>query len=86
MSGPIKPGDMVMLVWACCSEGRRHIGTHDTVLVVGPGGSRCDFCRTIQRGVMVECESGNTFPLTWLIKLEPPSTPVNIERTEEAEV
>jgi hypothetical protein len=28
----IEKGDMVQLVWACCAQGRRHIGWTGTVL------------------------------------------------------
>ena len=83
----IKPGDMVMLVWACCAKGRRFLGWTGIVedmYHVAQGVSRC-FCGHGTTGMhaWVDIDGRGIVPVSWLKKIEPPSTPESAERTEE---
>ena len=76
MSGPIKQGDMVMLVWACCAAGRRYlgwIGSVEDVEDVEKSGCVCDFC-TSGMHAWVGIWGRGVVPLSWLVKIDPPLT------------
>lgn len=69
-------GDMVMLVWACCADGRAHLGWVGTIEGIKP---QCvSWCHC---GIETDCASalitidgaGGAVPLSWLIKIEPPA-------------
>jgi hypothetical protein len=71
----IKAGDVVMLVWACCRGGRRHLGWVGTVdATVQLDCSPC-FCgyKTYGQHARVYIEGWGFLPLSWLIKVEPPA-------------
>lgn len=87
MSEPIKPGDMVMLVWACCAKGRRHLGWTGIVedmYHIAQGVSRC-YCGHGTSGLHAWVDIGGRgiVPVSWLKKIEPPEQPADVKRDEE---
>ena len=85
----IEKGDMVQLVWGCCAPIREAIGWKGQVFglrILDTGHlATCDNCYFDTFGVHAELDifpdaSGlnDWIPLSWLIKIEPPS----MEETE----
>lgn len=86
MSEPIKPGDMVMLIWACCALGRSHIGWVGEVEgLVECKSVRCS-CRhvTCGRHAWITIDGGRgVVPLSWLRKMPPQGERQDVQREEE---
>jgi hypothetical protein len=86
----LKSGDMVMLIWACCAKGRRHLGWVGTVESIAQyDGSSC-FCgyKTYGTHAWIDIGGRGVVPVSWLIKIKPPTvateTTVPVEITEPA--
>ena len=80
----IKAGDMVRLVWGCCSDCRRHIGWTGTVQEMVVWSMRCGVCGYEHAGVLavVLDKYGECALLPeWLIKI-PPSAETQTESTD----
>lgn len=70
----VKAGDAVMLVWACCPDGRRHIGWVGTVEEVQHVEESKCFCgyATTGQHAWITIGSRGVVPLSWLRKMPPP--------------
>jgi hypothetical protein len=83
---PIKAGDFVMLVWACCAKGREHIGWTGTVesTVDLPRVLGC-YCRHITHGPHAWITIGRrgVVPVSWLKKLDPTTESTEVDKREE---
>jgi hypothetical protein len=83
----LKSGDVVMLIWACCAKGRRHlgwVGTVDGIYNVTEGSSLC-YCgdRTHGLHAWVDIGGKGIVPVSWLIKIEPSQCPVILDEESE---
>ena len=88
MSGPIKQGDMVMLVWACCASARSYIGWVGEIEAISSSGSICGGCghTSIAVHATITIDHTGTLPLSWFIKIEPPQTTEQQHSIEELTV
>ena len=85
----IKVGDMVQLVFSCCSAGRSYIGWTGIVKDARDGGQECTNCGYVTHGYHARLGISDNnpahdagVPFSWLIKVEPPSKE-ETETTEE---
>lgn len=81
----MKPGDKVMLVWACCAFGRRHIGWIGLLEGVENWYSFCPACRHIHNGShgVITIDVRGVVPLSWLRKM--PDDPAEFDQVHDAE-
>ena len=85
MADPIKAGDMVRLVWACCAKGRRHLGWVGTVEAVETYPASTCFCGYTTIGVHAWIDIGGSgvVPLSWLIRIDPEPVLDDVRKDEE---
>jgi len=82
----IKTGDMVRLVWGCCSTIRRRIGWVGTVSNVDRLGGFCDHCGYYCPGSVASIRNNDDAGIVasaWLIKIDPPAEREDVSRDEE---
>lgn len=78
----LRAGDPVMLVWACCSRGRAHVGWTGPLEAIWDGEVSPCSCGHISRGkhgYVTICKRG-VVPLSWLRKMPPPGAPAEGEQ------
>lgn len=85
MSEPIKVGDPVMLVWACCASGRKFIGWTGKVEAITDARSICGVCRNVYQGRhgWITIEQHGCVPMPWLKKLDPDAEQEHEQHREE---
>ena len=89
MSDPIKVGDLVMQVRACCdSPLHKTLGMIGTVNFIGEGNTLCGGCGFKGTGIHVSCRVdhriyGGGVPVSWVKKIDPPQLSENEKRDEE---
>jgi len=85
MGGSVKPGDMVMLVWACCPEGRKHLGWVGELEAITQSHTICGDCRHKANCLhgQITVQNRGVVPLSWLRKVEPPSEEQSIDECDE---
>jgi len=81
----MKPGDMVMLVFACCREGRTFIGWTGVLEDITESRTICGSCRGVHQGAhgWITVNHRGCVPLPWLKKIEPPVRAVDVKEHEE---
>lgn len=84
----LKVNDIVMLVWACCTKGRSHLGWIGIVEDLQTyEGSPC-WCgyKTYGMHAVVDIGGKGIVPITWLRKIDPPIETENIIIAKELEI
>jgi len=84
MSEQINPGDKVMLVWACCPEGREEIGNIYVVQDVRRVSNFfCQLCDTDFDGVAATVDDEGMIPIIYLKKMPPDGEQIETSEVEE---
>lgn len=86
MSDPIKPGDLVMCVAACCDVMRnKHLGKiRQVVRLAVHGGTRCPHCGLKDEGVhALSATSKYGSPIWWLKRIDPLAENDDVEHDEQ---
>jgi hypothetical protein len=76
---------MVMLVWACCPEGRKFIGWVGELEAITQSHTMCPECRHKANCLhgRITVDHQGVVPLSWLRKVDPPSAEQSIEEYDE---
>ena len=76
---------MAMLIWACCTEGRRHIGWTGTVGGLAVRQASACFCGYVTHGLhaLIDVEGQGYVPVSWIKKVDPAAPSERVERHDE---